>query len=245
MEHAWDVKHLIKTIVSSATYRQRSSVTSNHLLQDPENHLFSRSPRYRLSAEMLRDNALAVSGLLVSSIGGPPTHPYELEVSFKPLEHKKGEELYRRSLYTFWKRTAPAPVMMALDASKRDVCSVKRERTSSPLQALILLNSPQFVEAARILAEDMLHKHGNNQDGLIAELFRTMTSRFPTVEEKQVLSELFREQQAYFEEYPDRAELFLSTGDTIRDMALETDRLAAISIVTLTLMNFDECIIKR
>ena len=135
--------------------------------------------------------------------------------------------------------------MMALDASKRDVCSVKRERTSSPLQALILLNSPQFVEAARILAEDMLHKHGNNQDGLIAELFRTMTSRFPTVEEKQVLSELFREQQAYFEEYPDRAELFLSTGDTIRDMALETDRLAAISIVTLTLMNFDECIIKR
>ena len=245
MEHAWDVKHLIKTIVSSATYRQRSSVTSNHLLQDPENHLFSRSPRYRLSAEMLRDNALAVSGLLVSSIGGPPTHPYELEVSFKPLEHKKGEELYRRSLYTFWKRTAPAPVMMALDASKRDVCSVKRERTSSPLQALILLNSPQFVEAARILAEDMLHKHGNNQDGLLAELFRTMTSRFPTVEEKQVLSELFGEQQAYFEEYPDRAELFLSTGDTIRDMALETDRLAAISIVTLTLMNFDECIIKR
>ena len=245
MEHAWDVKHLIKTIVSSATYRQRSSVTSNHLMRDPDNHLFSRSPRYRLSAEMLRDNALAVSGLLVPSIGGPPTHPYELEVSFKPLEHKKGEELYRRSLYTFWKRTAPAPVMMALDASKRDVCSVKRERTSSPLQALILLNSPQFVEAARILAERMLHKHGNNQGELLVELFRTMTSRFPTVEEKRVLSELFREQQAYFKEYPDRAEQFLSTGDTIRDMALETDRLASISIVTLTLMNFDECIIKR
>ena len=245
MEHAWDVKHLLKTIVSSATYRQRSSVTSNHLMRDPDNHLFSRSPRYRLSAEMLRDNALAVSGLLVPSIGGPPTHPYELEVSFKPLEHKKGEELYRRSLYTFWKRTAPAPVMMALDASKRDVCSVKRERTSSPLQALILLNSPQFVEAARILAERMLHKHGNNQDELLVELFRTMTSRFPTMEEKRVLSELFREQQAYFKEYPDRAEQFLSTGDTIRDMALETDRLASISIVTLTLMNFDECIIKR
>ena len=177
VESGWDVKALLKQIMMSSTYRQ-SSLRADHRLQelDPENRLFSVFPSYRLSAEMLRDNALAISGRLVRKIGGPPVKPYELEASFKPSKRDSGEGLYRRSLYTYWKRTGPAPAMMALDAAKRDVCRMRRERTSSPLQAFVLLNGPQYVEAARGLAEKVLHQHAEPA-AAVQHAFRRLTSR--------------------------------------------------------------------
>ena len=245
VDNGWNVKRLLKTIVTSATYRQ-STVSSVELLKhDPENRLLARGSRYRLPAEMIRDNALSVSGLLVKTIGGPPARPYELAVSFKPQKPDTGEGLYRRSLYTFWKRTGPAPVMMSLDASKRDVCSVKRERTSSPLQSLVLMNGPQFVEAARMLAQRLLQKHGEELDSLIEDMFRVLTSRRPTVQERNVLSSLYHEQQQHFEEHVSQAEQFLQSGQAPRDENLPLPQLAAAALLANTLMNYDGCVVKR
>jgi hypothetical protein len=245
IDSGWNVKGLLKMIVMSATYRQSSIVSSKLLSRDPDNILLARGPSYRLSAEMIRDNALSVSGLLVNTLGGPPARPYEVAVSFKPIQRDKGDGLYRRSLYTFWKRTAPAPVMMSLDASKRDVCTVKRERTSSPLQALVLLNDPQFVEAARLLAQNMIKKHGQNSDDLIEEMFRVLTSRRPSGGEREILKKLYDEQLAGFQRDPTRAEKFLKTGDTPRDKTIPPPRLAAATVLANALMNFDECVTKR
>ena len=144
-EHGWDLKRLLKQIVMSSTYRQSTAASAELLKLDPDNQLLARAPTYRLSAEMLRDNVLFTSGLLVEKMGGPPVRPYELAKSFQPSNPDVGEGLYRRSLYTYWKRTGPAPVMLTLDAAKRDVCQLKRERTSSPLAALVQLNNPQTV----------------------------------------------------------------------------------------------------
>ena len=158
VSHDWDVKRLAKQIVMSSTYRQSSEATAELRAADPENRLWGRAGAYRLPAEMLRDNALAVSGLLVEKRGGPPVKPYELEASFKPSPRDKGEGLYRRSLYTYWKRTGPAPMMMVLDSAKRDVCRVKRERTATPLESFVMMNSPQFVEASRASAERLVRR---------------------------------------------------------------------------------------
>ena len=171
--------------------------------------------------------------------------PYEVAVSFKHLERDRGAGLYRRSLYTFWKRTAPAPVMMTLDASKREVCSVKRERTASPLQALVLLNDPQRVEAARMLAQRLIQKHGGNDRALRAEMFRVLTSRWPDEEEREVLTRLYEAQFEHFEQNADQAEEFLATGDAARDGGITKSRLAAAGVLALALMNFDECVVKR
>lgn len=243
--HGWDVKRLLAQIVKSATYRQRSSVSSQAFSGDPENDLLSRFPSYRLSAEMIRDNALAVSGLLVDRIGGNSVKPYEVAVSFKPLQRDKGEGLYRRSLYTFWKRTAPAPVMMSLDASKREVCVVKREQTSSPIQAFVLLNDPQFVEASRMLGQRMLQKHGEDTDAVIESMFFVLTGRRPNKTEQDVLLALFQQQLEYFEKHVEDAEKFLKTGDAPRDDAISTSRLGAAGVVASVLLNYDECVMKR
>ena len=154
MDSGWDMKALQKLIVTSATYRQSSQVSSELLARDPDNKLLARGPKTRLTAEMLRDQALAASGLLVQKIGGPSVKPYQPEgvweeTAGSKYEPDKGENLYRRSLYTFWKRTAPHPMMTTFDASERNNCTVRRQATSTPLQALVLLNDPQFVEAAR------------------------------------------------------------------------------------------------
>lgn len=245
IEHGWDTKRLLKQIVMSATYRQDSNVTEQHLKLDPENRLLARAPSYRMPAEMLRDNALTVSGLLVDKIGGAPAKPYEVEVSFKPTARAKGEGLYRRSLYTYWKRTGPAPVMMTLDASKRDVCRVKREQTSSPLQAFVMLNGPQFVEASRGLAQKLLQANADDNQKLLSDLFRTLTSRSPTDEEEKILSDLLESQIQLFQEHPEQAKEYLSVGDLKADETLDSAKLAAVTAVANALFNFDECVIKR
>ncbi|MEO2045240.1 MAG: DUF1553 domain-containing protein [Pirellulales bacterium] len=248
--HNWNVKRLLRQMVTSATYRQSSRVRASQAMDkaprsDPENRLLSRMASYRLPAEMLRDNVLATSGLLSRQLGGPPAKPYELEVSFKPVKRDQGTGLYRRSLYTYWKRTGPAPVMMTLDASKRDVCRVRRERTSTPLQAFVLMNSPQFVEATRVLGERLLKQYGDDRESLFTDLFRILTSRRPTAQERQILINLHEQQIDYFTRYPDRATQYLKTGDALADRDIDPTKLAAIAAVTNTLIVFDEAVMKR
>ena len=245
VDHGWDVKRTLKQIVMSATYRQSSVATPELFRRDPENHLYARAPRHRLGAEMIRDSALAASGLLVRNLGGPPVRPYEVAVSFKPVERDKDQGIYRRSVYTYWKRTAPAPVMMSLDASKRDVCSVKRERTSSSLQALVLLNDPQLVEAARMLAQHVVLRHGDDTGAAIDDVFRILTARHPTDRQREILERLYREQLDHFQSDPSRAERFLTIGDAPRDESIDAARLAALGVVASAVMNLDECVMRR
>ena len=245
IDHGWNVKRLLKQIVMSATYQQASETRPALEASDPENLLLARAPRYRLSAEMIRDNALSTSGLLSQRMGGAGAKPYDLTESFKPISHDKGEGLYRRSVYTFWKRTGPAPVMMALDASKRDVCRARRENTATPLQALVLLNGPQFVEAARTLGEQMVREHGDNVGAMVLDTFRTLTSREPSVREKALLRQLHDEQLAIFEKDAKATEAFLSVGERRLATGLAKPRIAAAGILAKALMNFDESVVKR
>ena len=243
--NGWNVKRLLKQIVMSATYQQASETRPALEALDPENLLLARAPRYRLSAEMIRDNALAASGLLSRRMGGAGAKPYDLTESFKPMGHDKGEGLYRRSVYTFWKRTGPAPVMMALDAAKRDVCRARRENTATPLQALVLLNGPQFVEAARTLGERMVREHGDNVGAMVRDTFRTLTSREPSVREAALLRRLHDEQLAVFEKDAKAAAAFLSVGESRLANGLANPRVAAAGILAKALMNFDESVVKR
>ena len=246
IENGWDVKRLLKLIVSSSTYRQSSRISADLLALDPENRLLARGSRYRLPAEMIRDNALQVSGLLVSRIGGAPVKPYEVAVSFKPTKVDEGDGLYRRSLYTYWKRTGPAPVMMALDASKRDVCSVKRETTATPLQAFVFMNDPQFVEAARQLALKVSGLYDKaDSDGRLRHLFRLLTSRDVRPSELAVLRQLLDDQRDYFQEDSNRAESFLNVGASELGEMETTPELAALAVVASGLFSHDECIMKR
>ena len=237
MKNGWDVKRLMKTLVMSGVYRQQSLVPADAMAMDPENLLLSRAPRFRMPAEMIRDNALFTSGLLVDKIGGEPVKPYEVSVSFKPVKHAEGQGLYRRSLYTYWKRTSPAPVMIALDAVKRDVCMVKRDTTSTPLQAFIFMNDPQFVEAARVLAERV----GND----LSAMFRSLTSRTPSAKELKVLESMLADQLEHFKKHTDQAKKFLETGERKLDEKTQVPELAALTVVANALMSYDECVMKR
>ena len=243
--HGWDVKRLLKQLVMSATYRQSSVAKETSLTRDPRNRLLSWSPSHRLPAEMLRDNALAVSGLLVRKQGGPPVKPYEVEASFKPARRDKGEGLYRRSLYTYWKRTGPAPVMMTLDASKRDVCRVRREHTSTPLEAFVLMNGPQFVEASRVLSQKLMTQHTDDVAKILTEMFRVMTSRSPTAAEHKILTGLYRVQLDYFRANAGRAKSYLAIGDSPADRSLNENELAALASVSNALFSFDEVLNRR
>lgn len=244
VEHHWDIKRLVKQIVTSSTYLQSSTHRLELMELDPENRLLARGPRYRLSAEMLRDNALASGGLLSLRQGGPPSKPYELEASFKPSNRDKGEGLYRRSLYTYWRRTAPAPAMMTLDAAKRDVCRVKRERTSSPLQAFVLLNSPQFVESARGLAESLIKEHGEDDGAILERMFQVLTSRTASEKELGVLQQLLNGQKEFFESQPEDANQYLAVGDQ-PPAAGDPVRLAALTVVANALLGFDDAVMKK
>lgn len=246
IESGWNVRRLLKKIALSATYRQSSDITSGEMVtRDPENKLLSRFPAPRLPAEMIRDNALAASGLLAKKVGGPSVKPYDIAVSFKPSKPGKGEDLYRRSLYTYWKQTAPAPMMTTLDASKREVCRVRLERTDSPLQGLVLLNSPQFAEAARVLATKLVEKHGDDSTALVDEAFLRLVSRRPDSEEREIVEKLLTEQQTHFEKVPEQAMEVISAGDSAAPEAGSPAEIAAVTALISTLLNFDECITQR
>ena len=241
----WDVKALLKTIVLSQTYRQRSFTTPEIMADDPENVWLARGPRHRLPAEMIRDEALAVSGLLVEKIGGPPVSTYDLPESFKPAPAGKGEALYRRSVYTFWRRTGPAPMLEAFDVPKRVVCVARRETTNTSLQALVLLNGPQFVEAARVLAEKLHVELGGERDAIVAAAFRRLTSRAPDATEQKILARLYDEQLGHFRAHPDAAAAGLAVGATPRDATLPAPEIAAAATLVNTLMNHDAFVVKR
>lgn len=241
----WDLKALIKRMVMSETYRQSSSVSKQAFDADPENRLLSRATRRRWPAEMLRDNVLKASGLLADKIGGPPVKPYEIEASFAPSPRDKGEGLYRRSLYTYFKRSAPAPVMSTFDTPDRSVCRVKREQTKSPLQALVLLNGPQFVEAARVLAEEALITKTDNDESIIEFLFRSLTSQKPTDGERTVLVELLKTQRQRFSQAPENAVKLLDVGERQANSNLSQAELAATTIVAQTIMSCDKCVTRQ
>ena len=251
MDTGWDLKALCKLIVLSATYRQSSAAPPALLARDPDNTLLARGPKTRLSAEMLRDSALAAAGLLVHEIGGPSVKPYQPEGLWEEkssgwkYEADKGAGLYRRSLYTYWKRASQHPMMITFDAAERNVCVVRRQQTSTPLQALVLLNDPQFVEAARKLAERVLKEAPPSPDARITFAFRLLTSRHPTAKERSILRRLYDEQLAAFRTEEPGAASLLKVGDAKPDPALNPAELAAASALSSAILNFDEAILKR
>ncbi len=252
MDHGWDVKRLCKQIVLSATYRQTSVPRDAKLyVEDPDNLLLARGPRYRLTAEQLRDSVLAVSGLLVPKIGGPSVKPYqpaglwEEAGTGQTYQQAKDEGLYRRSMYTFWRRTSPPPSMLTFDATSRESCTARRERTATPLQALVLLNDPQFIEGSRVLAERLLKDTNQTTETRIQAGFRTLTSRAPSAKELEMLNRLYEEQKSHFESRPDQAKTFLAIGEALRDEHLDPNDHAAMTVVIQTMMSFDESVTKR
>jgi hypothetical protein len=246
----WDVKALQKTIVTSATYRQSSKVTPELLQKDPDNRLFARGPSFRISAEMVRDQALANAGLLVEKIRGPSVKPYQpeglwTELSGQSYQQEHGENLYRRSLYTFWKRTITPPTMANFDASSRETCVVRHSLTNTPLQALDLMNDVTFVEAARVLAERMMKQGGTTPEDRIAFAFRVATARLPNSKENNLLLESFNYQLENFKRKPDAALNYVSQGEYPRDKHLDVSELAAYASVASLILNLDETVTKE
>jgi hypothetical protein len=240
----WDMKALVKTIMLSRTYRQRSTADAKTMADDPLNVWLARGPRHRLPAEMIRDGALAAAGLLVEKAGGPPVKTYDMPESFKPAEADKGDALYRRSLYTFWRRTGPAPVLESFDVPKRVVCVARRDTTNTPLHALVLLNGPQFVEAARVLAERMLAEQPDPVAAIEAA-FERLTSRRPDEAEKSILRRMHTEQLAWYREHADDAAKLVGVGDKPPRDGLAAVDVAAAAAVVNALMNYDGCVVKR
>lgn len=245
----WDVKRAIKHIVLSATYRQDSSRTklSKSSQVDPLNRLLSRGPSHRLSAEMIRDTALAASGLLSEKRGGPPVNPYqpagiwtENNTMSPGFVQSKGADLYRRSLYSTWKRTTPVPSMMMFDSTSREVCTTRRPSTNTPLQALVLLNDIQFVEAARVLAEKTIE---HNSDLEFA--FARLTGRKPLPQESAILAKTLKEQRAFFASDPSSATKLINIGDSKPNPAIQEIELAAMTVVVQVILNSDTVIWKR
>jgi hypothetical protein len=248
----WDVKALLKKIVLSATYRQESKWRPDLREKDPENALLSRGPSQRLPAEMVRDTALAASGLLDDALGGPPVSPYspgdlwrESNSMSPAYKQSVGSALYRRSLYSVWKRTAPLPDMTEFDAPSREVCVVKRNATSTPQQAFVLLNDTQFVEAARVLAEKAMREGGANVRDRISFAFWRLTARPPEPKELETLAALWQEQKEIFTKEPDRASQLIAVGDRARDPSLDAGDLAAMTIVAQAILNLDVTMWKR
>jgi hypothetical protein len=247
----WDMKAIQKTIVMSATYRQASRVTPELLQKDPENRLLARGPRLRLPAEMLRDQALAISGLLVEKIGGPSVKPYQPAGLWKELsggdDYKPdtGEGLHRRSLYTFWKRTAPPTMMMNFDAAGRETCVVRELRTNTPLQALDLMNDVTYLEAARKMAERMIREGGDTPASRIAYGFELATARASRDREARVLAESLAFYRDGFQSDPAAAAKYLSQGLATRDEKLDTRELAAYSVVASLILNLDATVTKE
>jgi hypothetical protein len=253
--HGWDMKRFVKQIVTSATYRQDSKVTPKLLGVDPENRLLARGPRFRLDAEVIRDSALFTSGLLVPTIGGKPVKPYQPENIWEPVAYSgsntrfykqdSGDALYRRSLYTFIKRTAPAPAMTTLDATARESFCVRRERSNTPLQALLLMNDVQYFEAARALAQRMVTEGGADASQRIEHGFRVVTGRAPTKPELTVLAQNLAAQQKRYAAAPEEAKKAVTFGESKPAEKLDAAELAAYTMVANVLLNLDEAVTKN
>lgn len=252
ISHGWDMKRLCRQIVLSATYSQDSKATRELRARDPENILLARGPAKRLTGEELRDQALALSGLLQPTLGGPPTRPYLPDAaSWRVLnsmvpEYKRDAApgIYRRSLYSFWRRTAPPPGMLAFDVPGRDVCTVRRQMTNTPLQPLVMLNDPQFVEASRGLAIRML-REGGDLPARIGWLFLEVLDRPPVTEELQLMTELHDGQIAIFKQDPKQAEAYLKVGDLKPPADFAAVDLAAATVLANAALNLDEAITLR
>jgi hypothetical protein len=239
--------------VTSATYRQSAVIPPALLERDPANRLLARGPRHRLDAEVLRDQALATSGLLVAKVGGPPVRPYQPEGIWEEVAMKQsttryyledeGENLYRRSLYTLWKRTAAPPAMEILNAPTREVTCVRRDRTNTPLQALVTLNEPIFVETSRQLAARVM-REATKFDARLSGITRRLLSRDFTRAERKVAQRTFDAALATYRQSPDAARALLAVGDSPADESLARPELAAWTLVASQVMNLDEALTK-
>lgn len=255
VESGWNIKHLQKLILMSATYQQSSKVTPELHARDPENLLLARGARFRLDAEVIRDSALFDSGLLVEKQGGRGVRPYQPEGIWEAISFQgsttqnykpdSGESLYRRSLYTFWKRTAPPPSLATFDAPSREACVVRRGRTNTPLQALALMNDQQYVEAARKLAERMMLEGGTEPAARLTFAFRLATSRAPRDPEKAILLRLLDQHQKDFQADVPAAEKLLTIGEAKRNETLPPAELAAYTMVANLILNLDEVVTKE
>jgi len=249
MESGWDTKALQKKIVMSATYQQTSVASEDLLHKDPQNLLLARGPKRRMPAEMIRNNALAASGLLAQKIGGPSVKPYQPPGLWREKasvlgerEYKAGEgdELYRRSLYTYWRRTIPPPSMLTFDADARNVCTVERQVTSTPLQALILLNDPQYVEASRILAERIQKEASDSLPQQLNHGFRLLTGREILEPELEIFTDMYEDELEKYSAEPEAAKQLLNVGEYPRDQKLDLSKTAALAVVANAMMNHDE-----
>ena len=258
VESGWDTKALIRKIVLSKTYRQTSATKPDLLERDPQNRLLARGPRFRLPAELIRDSALKISGLLVPRIGGPSVNPYTPGDLWREVSHygsspataqtfvqDHGEKLYRRSLYTYWKRTAPPPNMMAFDAPNREVCTVARGNTTTPLQALVTLNDTQFVEASRAFAQRILLRSAQADEERLNWAFVECVSRKPSAQEASILLKTLARERARYGTNIELAKKYVSVGESRFDPKLDTIELAAWSQLTAILLNLSETVTRN
>jgi Protein of unknown function (DUF1553)/Protein of unknown function (DUF1549)/Planctomycete cytochrome C len=250
----WDVKAMQRLIVTSATYRQQSQASPAMRERDPENRLLARGPRQRLAAEMIRDQALAISGLLHVKMGGPAVKPYQPDGLWEQLsafqgrklfERSKGADLWRRSVYSYWKRTVPPPSMTVFDAPTREFCVIRRPLSSTPLQALALLNDEMYIETARVLAERMMREGGATPTGRLAYAFRLATARTPSAAETAVLETGFQQRLTQYRADTAAAEKLLSAGEAPRDRSLDSAELAAYTTAASVILNLDEVITRQ
>ncbi|MCW5982357.1 MAG: DUF1553 domain-containing protein [Bryobacteraceae bacterium] len=253
-ESGWDVKKFFRLLVASSTYRQSSAATPLKLEKDPDNVLLSRGPRFRMDAEMVRDYALASSGLLSGKIGGPSVKPYQPDRIWDAVAMKEsdtrfyqqdyGDNLYRRSLYTFWKRSAPPPSMDIFNAPTREACTVRRERTNTPLQALVTMNDPQFVEAARYLAAAALREAGPGADARFDYITRRVLGRALTLKERSIVAGAHRDFLAFYDSHPSEAAKLLSVGEAPPPGDDAPSEVAALTMVANQILNLDEALNK-
>jgi hypothetical protein len=252
--NGWSTKQISRRIVTSATYRQSSKTRTELAVKDPENRLLGRFPRQRLSAEEIRDQALLAAGLLSTKTGGPPVHPYQPDglweeranegSNTKVYRRSEGESLVRRSLYTFWKRTCPPPLMNVFDAPDRTSCAVRRSPTNTPLQALATLNEEQFLESAKLSAARTLRETPANRERLV-RLFRRATGRHPDAVDIETLEQGLRELVARYRAMPDDAQALVSQGSIPVPAELETAELAAWMLVANVILNLDESLVRN
>ena len=243
-ESGWDIKSIVKKIVMSRTYRQSSICDKSILQMDPANNLFARGPSGRLSAEMIRDNILATSGLLVDTIGGPSVSPYQPEGLWRMMAGKRyqvaeGDDRYRRSMYTIWKRTVPHPSQATFDAPERSECTVRRQETNTPLQALAMMNDLVYLEGARKMAYDI------SKNGSLEEAFTKLTGRRPIESEQKVLNEMYRTEYEKFSANQEKIAAWLPELDKVESNKLDKASIASTAVIISTIMNTDATIVKR